>query len=932
MYPTEEGLVGLLKDPKAHRIPAVIGLFEHLANAHFLPEPAVRRCIAHCAFNELIRLEEYAAFVEAFALYNDIQRRHAEANGEPYQTQLVLEMRADWEAYDKEAMIAAFSAVEAQMVVVLCPPSSGELPIPADISDCIVALLQAGTQELYVEGPLEAAEPVAQAFANSQLTAIALSQKSVDYNEPEDVAETRFQSHSLLMAGLVDCRTLRHLTIGDEGLLTLNATLSRFLHGGGPALTTVELSHVMMLHSNHGALVDFMETLAQIPTLSALNAFVFVRDGQHLTDVFLDPFRHHPSLTKLEIDGNYRQDAEQRNTTVLPDVITFAHTCPQLTTFAWRCGDFSDEAGDFMTALIEEGGDLFSQAGLRAMQRAMVDPGFKLENLTLERNFFTPLVARTFCRALARNFSLRDLNFKRCFFDVEAVLIDLMAALQTNSTLANIHLNGEHKYFYFTLSNGRVIGFVRNPPGGAQKADGFTLKIDEEVDPELYAQAMAEFANLKPLSKTVFHDLSAKLAQSRRHASSNIANLELHENIKGLMNAMLMSSEAAERNKDDPEQYRLPAQIVMEHLSDSLSLPIAVHASRVSKGTDPYEQHVLTNPPLQAGIEVRKLTNVNRRTKERALELAALEKRAKQLGVSVATLRQTQANNSAKTWLPLEDHPMRAHRLSAAALAVHSDDESDGESGSGSDSDSGSGNEHDSEHGMDMGGVDGRHADREDMALAETMADADAAAMRTQQAWASLHPILMETMLGEETRRLHNLAMAAIAAIANHEEPDPTDLINAMFLGAPLNVVNDDGANMLLLAAAAARSPAIAHLLVLNGALDPDGLAHKSASSSAVASAIQGDIGPSQTTTNTTNTTVSNTNTNTNTNALATATAGAAVAGAAPPEPIMIHGVNPSEAEVDPADLDMGGYDHFDFGTGDMDLRELDLDPFDFDK
>ncbi|WP_137920203.1 hypothetical protein [Hydrogenophaga sp. 2FB] len=88
-------------------------LQDHAAVEDFLGFVATGKQFPHdlatatFVFNELIRCEAYAVFVDVFSAYNQIQESAAEADGTPFKSSWVLELPADWKPTSPLEMIEA---------------------------------------------------------------------------------------------------------------------------------------------------------------------------------------------------------------------------------------------------------------------------------------------------------------------------------------------------------------------------------------------------------------------------------------------------------------------------------------------------------------------------------------------------------------------------------------------------------------------------------------------------------------------------------------------------------------------------------------------------------------------------------------------------------------------------------------------------------
>lgn len=844
-----DGLAGLLKNPSVGHIATVAKLFDALAKAqvdtHRDKPLRVSRSLPNTVFNTLLRQHEYEAFAAAFTLYNAIRQADSQAAGTTYTTRLTLQMPAGWVAEDKAAMVAAFSNIDARCVVVAAPDGrGGEVAIPADVSDCLVALLQAGTTALNVSGMLTDPAPVARAFAQSRLQALALGGGSgfLGREVSPQTARDRLQSHAVLMRGLVHCPTLERLNVTDAGVLTLHAVLDECLHPGGPALKSVALGGWTVEASTPG-LVPFVRAIAKFPTLSSVDATCTLYCGEGLSDVFLNPLYGHRSLSRLHVGGFGSIAPDERQMTVLPTVIAFAAGTPCLSDFAWNNAQADDDAGSAMERYRRRGGRLYSTQGLREMERALADPDFKLKTLRLRGIAVPPGVMGAFCKALARNTSLRSVDLTSCFLPLKPLLVDLMKSLDSNATLETFVLSHEFDDYYLISEDRTVRGFVRSDPDVDEEQealDDFTLRFLEGEDDGIRDPAIAAFEPFKNQAHSFFEDLKTQLAQRRGQALIQRAQFELGENIQALMNAAL-TAVAPVHNKDDPEQFRLPALQIVAQLVGPASLPGVIHLSEVSKASDPYLQHEQTRATTEAGQELKALVELDRRRSERAdladnsddREDGEDDRKAAAAGLDSEEFRKASKDPYHQPWSLYGEDP-------------------------------------DEEQMSDLGKPDPPGLARTPALNTQAEDPLMLAAIAPQNAMAP--PVQPMAGLSAEQQALFDQAMGLI------REGDHDGLWTLTEAGGvPLNAVTNAGGNALLVLAAMVNNPMIVSTLLHQGAFDHGRQAEAMSPSEAVRASFHVYQPPV-----------------------------AATAAAAVQQPVTIQGVDPGTAEVEAQDLALG--------------------------
>jgi hypothetical protein len=477
------------------------------------------------------------------------------------------------------------------------------------VCDGIVALLQGGITELAVLAALAGPERVARAFAHCALHSAMLG----DLTDANEGDVERVYSHAVLLDGLSLCPTLQHLTVADRELVKMSAIVAKFQLAGGPALQTLELSRAMGLTAQTPGIAEFMQAVAGLPHLTVFKADLSVSSAADLTRLFLAPLRAHPTLATLAIHSEEVIEATLDNVSILPMLMAFGSSCPSLQVLSFESPPL--EVDQALAAHLASGAALDDPAEIAAMVRWLAQPECKLRTLVLRGVCVTPAACQAFCTVLAKNVSLRDVETDACLLDLRALVVDLMLALETNLSLESFGLSNDYVDYYLVLPDGTLRGFMSNDTddedGGAPR--GFTLQ-PRPAGAQGEDPAELAFAPLKESASTLFLDLPARLARNRRELLSKAAHPPLVENIMSLMNAALMAN-APSGNKDDPEQFGLPAALVTAHLSQALALPTAVQSTQVSKAADPLQQHA-PGSPWQFPQDLHTLLKIDQETRE----------------------------------------------------------------------------------------------------------------------------------------------------------------------------------------------------------------------------------------------------------------------------------------------------------------------------
>lgn len=519
-------------------------LRDHAAVEDFLGFVATGKQFPHdlatatFVFNELIRCEAYAAFVDVFAAYNQIQKSTAEADGTPFKSLLVLELPADWKPTAPIAMSRAFEQVRAQRVVVNPPPETEDdyFMVPEAVHDCLIALLEAGTTELVINGTIFEPDGLAEAFEESRLRSVEFGWVSSETPDEQDVA-----SYAMLADGLAACKTLTHIGVNHAALLELHTSMGKFPFNG-PPLETVGIaldSEHPIASAQHDDSIEiraFMQAVGQVPSVTTVTANAMVSGGDNLKAAFIEPLIGHKALTRLEITGGLSLPVSQDTLETLPMVASMSVSCDSLTHFKWAEGTLTKTAGEAMSDFVRlAGGDLDMVMPSSALATALASPNFRLQSLTLNGLPFAPGILNALFAALKDNKTLKVLDLSSCYIDLASTAI-LMDALKTNTTLETILLPDQFDDYYLRTSDGRVHGFMHNDPDSEDSEDppeGFELYFGDDVDQDARTLAFETFNPLKDHANGLFEALAARnrRAQSVATTASMAPSLQVASDV-----------------------------------------------------------------------------------------------------------------------------------------------------------------------------------------------------------------------------------------------------------------------------------------------------------------------------------------------------------------------------------------------------------------
>ena len=429
---------------------------------------------------------------------------------------------------------------------------SGGRPVPEAVTHALVSLLQAGTTELATDGLLTSPELLCKAFAASQLRSVELTPMPPKSPTASNDQESGF--------------------------------------------------------------VRFMKAVAQCPSLSEVKTSKSFHLVSSLEKVFFEPLTGHPSLRKLDILRSFERDTTAQSLLMMPKLVAFSVTCPNLTDFGWKhpgnCSQFrsSDHAAKIMRQFKADDCDLDMTAIAAAMVKAMATPGFRLQFLALHDVPLPPGVLKAFFRALATNTSLLSLDLHDCCIDLEAT-VDLLLALEQNATLESTGLPRESACYYLRSVDPRrsIYGFEFDTLRSYQNAY-LSLFISNLASDETRGWMGKTFGPLREHVQNLCRairaaPMRANLAnESRMLLDKNYPQLEA--NVRAVMAAGL-SSAARGAVTAYPGGFADAAKLVTQMMVKDLYVSDAVRLTEVSKAVAQYREETSVKP--EEAVNLRRL-------------------------------------------------------------------------------------------------------------------------------------------------------------------------------------------------------------------------------------------------------------------------------------------------------------------------------------
>ncbi len=467
-------------------------------------------------FNRLIVLEEYEVLVDAVSACNSLLAPFRQEDGE-FKSNLTLRLPSHWSPPGGlQHMVDAISRIKVVQITV-CPPP-GSIYASVATSHCVGALLAAGASCLDIECPMQSPEVLSLAIQNSQLKSITLGA-----GLPDDLTHAQLASFGSLAQGLACCPTFKHLCIAHQHLFpVLHPVVASFSQPGGPTLTSADVRVDPDIRMSHGELLSdtmlLMHALRVHP-LSTLNLTIPIESALDLELMLLIPFSRHQHLTKLGITFDNPVRPSRETMGVLPDLVKFWITCPQLTTFAWEF-PFAPDTGRAMVELQRAGVDIVQSARSLEMVAMMRSPGFKLKDVSIVGLSIPSDVSKGFMNEVSRNTTLNALRLLVCM-DLET--IKSLERLRHHPTLGRMALSDDVRDYFLLARNGLAYTFLSNHANDSDSDDDFEARPTEfnlmypagATDQEQLSAA-STFEPIRSLANTFLPMLGTIMADNRQ--------------------------------------------------------------------------------------------------------------------------------------------------------------------------------------------------------------------------------------------------------------------------------------------------------------------------------------------------------------------------------------------------------------------------------
>lgn len=567
------------------------------------------------AFCLLIEHSEFALFAEVFTRYNEGRARHAAHAGESFGPTLHLKLPLNWIAGDVEAMNAAFTGLQVQCLKVEGPPyqldanNRGLYPLVSeDGCHCIRALLLGGSvTELHIEGALANPDLVTGAFAVGHLQSLSIdAMRSERHFRPLE-----WSCHKALCHGLANCSTLQHLSFGHS----LKQALATLTNLNGQQLLSLTLNvHDAWILGEDGndieerefdgevesedeedhrrqqmlsTATNLMGTAREFPELTALNVNLNLQGDYDITalkSVFLTPLQEHPKMEMLSIQSKGEHDFDPENIDALLDVVLFANTCPRLTYFSWKSKGFRRDAMDTILAFLKAGGKLRDPEKAKQLAAAFLSPHFKLKVLIMSCAVLGEDALKTLFGAMASGkLPLTIVTLKGCCLSARGMqplpdVLDLNLNIEKFGfpDTSNFFIEGtEGRVYVYGGNNDQDFELVTDEPREADANED----VEGDEDPHAISDAdRAEFQSVQAHANAAIASAPAKLAENRRTVMTKIASKALAPSLAEL----LTRSKTAIDLRIDWDGFAKASRIMLKHLAETGEFPTAARLWQVA--------------------------------------------------------------------------------------------------------------------------------------------------------------------------------------------------------------------------------------------------------------------------------------------------------------------------------------------------------------
>lgn len=586
-------LIASFKQPPLEGTP-LAALLSDLSLGRLREHPVAEETL----IEELLIQQEFAAFVETFNLFNDLQETRARHEGKPFKRVLDLRVPSDWVLTDENGLANAMRDLRVTRVEVGKPYDElQQQKSPGTTNAILGALLLAGNMtELVVNCALTKTDALRYALSNSRLASIELM---VEVTGGWTLRPEEKKTAALLLDGLRSCSTLKHVGLGHWNLAVLHPGIEQWAKNTpGPRLESIDLWSRCGLPARHRKQpIDFeqvhlqfdafMTQISRIKTLQDITvnvAHVGVRD---LEAQIFEPLKHHPSLRKLTVNAPSNcLETRIENLEAMLRVLRLAVTCPSMRHFAWRTGSDDEESAEvtireyveLVRSLNPELSthEILAQVAVaEAIMALMASENFRLESLVFNGVPFFTGTLNALSRVLITNRTLRILDLFSSLFPFEAVG-NFLNALKQNTTVTHGRLPDDYaEYLVVGLEKPPVLYGFKTAKNNVdvEPVHDFTLTLgdedDEGIDEFTRAEANAAFDPYRDLASTMFTTFYDRLAENRRWH-------EFGPMVHGFV------SSAVDRNvAPDPDI----ARTIVHSLVQQNAWPTLVHLSEVNRAT-----------------------------------------------------------------------------------------------------------------------------------------------------------------------------------------------------------------------------------------------------------------------------------------------------------------------------------------------------------
>lgn len=546
---------------------------------------------AEDVFIDLLAAHEYKLFAATFNRYHRLLEEavHRQPDAPPHRRSLTLCFATDWNPELVE-LTQVLNEIDVDCVRVR-PPSPWE-PVGMATCLCVATLLNAGASELHLQGDLSTFDLIVSAISVSALRDISLSRAPL----LDASTEAEVTGYRRILKALAHCPTLEHLQLGYPELLEIHADVGDVATQGGPALKAITVGYLDGYSSldidNRPTFPAFLDMAVKIPTLTSFTTRrLSTENGETLKHNVLEPLGRNKSLTHLDLEVIIRTDTVQSKLQVAPRMLAFKRACPSLTHLRMDAGRLGIDlpgkgrAGQYVDRHLRQGGSLTEADPSVVVDKPMASESSELAFLALHGLPLAPDFSDTLFLNLQHDTSLQGVDLRDCFLAFRSKKRAL-EALELNQTLHAFLIPQTLENYFFLLDEDppRAAGFPNIFDSSYSHLVSVSLVMPAGASPEQTARANAQQPELIELNQQLIDVVENKTVRNQQARLAPAAHQQLVPRVQGFLSEALKS--AAGGRDVASGGFGIPAGYVLQHLWAEAPLRSAVHLAEVSRRSD----------------------------------------------------------------------------------------------------------------------------------------------------------------------------------------------------------------------------------------------------------------------------------------------------------------------------------------------------------